>query len=94
VKHFKITGTMVEENDGCPTIYIRTKTETQEFIDIPEWMTPAQTEAVNRKYAQDPDGSPSLKHFYTRVKPAIGGYCSIRWCGIWLGIEKDGYTHS
>jgi hypothetical protein len=21
-------------------------------------------------------------------------YVMVRWCGMWLGIERDGYTHS
>lgn len=35
----------------------------------------------------------SYREFRRRVKP---GYdcVLIHWCGMWLGIESDGYTHS
>jgi hypothetical protein len=45
------------------------------------------------KYRQDPDGSPTFRHFMSRAKQ--GHDClMIHWCGMWLGIELDGYTHS
>jgi hypothetical protein len=30
------------------------------------------------------------------VIPELGGYGAalVPWCGMWLGIEKDGHTHS
>ena len=49
--------------------------------------------SLHRKYQQSPDGSESFLQFRRRVVP---GYdCAmIQWCGMWLGIELDGYTHS
>jgi hypothetical protein len=37
----------------------------------------------------------SYYRFRHTVRPYIGGDCIIvPWCGMWLGIEKDGHTHS
>jgi hypothetical protein len=36
----------------------------------------------------------SYYRFRHTVRP-VGGDCVIvPWCGMWLGIEKDGHTHS
>lgn len=33
--------------------------------------------------------------FRRTVKPYIGGDCvMVPWCGMWIGIEQDGLTHS
>jgi len=70
-------------------------------------LTRAQRVALKRVYDRGPlDGffrtinKPSLmthaisyRTFRSTVQP---GYdcVMVRWCGMWLGIEKDGYTHS
>jgi hypothetical protein len=38
----------------------------------------------------------SYRQFRMYVSPAFdgSGAVMVRWCGMWLGIEKDGYTHS
>jgi len=62
-------------------------------------MNRQQLESLHRLFCRDADGSPSFLHFRRRallgtaVKPA-DRYFMIRWCGMWLGIEPDGYTHS
>lgn len=56
--------------------------------------TRAQREAVARKFAQDPDGSPTYRAFRARARPGFDGVLMLQWCGMWLGIERDGYTHS
>jgi hypothetical protein len=66
-------------------------------IDIPEWMTPAQVEAIHKLYGRSADGSRSRQEFFTRVYEAgIGSdrYAGINWCKMFMGIEPDGYTHS
>jgi hypothetical protein len=64
-----------------------------ERIVIPEWMSPAQVDATKRLYARGEDGSKTREEFWTRVEN-YGDYAGIQWCGMFLGIEKDGYTHS
>lgn len=41
----------------------------------------------------------TYRQFRRTVVPAAGGYCGenyilVPWCGMWLGIETDGHTHS
>lgn len=60
----------------------------------PMVITRAQWEAIKRKYTQNPD-SATFQEFCDRVVVGFGGdYIMLPWCGMWLGIEKDGYTHS
>jgi len=61
-------------------------------------ITKEQQEAVRAKYRQNSDGSPDYLHFRRRWKASgVSGdmwlACSD-WCGMYIGIEKDGYTHS
>ena len=59
-------------------------------------ITKAQRRAVKRVYDRDPDGSRSYREFRRRVIPTFYGddVIMLHWCGMWLGIETDGYTHS
>jgi len=59
-------------------------------------ITPAQRDALNRKFVQDPDGSESFETFCARARPTIcmDSAIAIRWCSMWLAIETDGHTHS
>jgi hypothetical protein len=38
----------------------------------------------------------TYRQFREKVQPMFcgDGGVMIHWCGMWLGIEKDGYTHS
>ncbi len=38
----------------------------------------------------------TYREFRRTVIPELGGYGAalVPWCGMWLGIEKDGHTHS
>lgn len=38
----------------------------------------------------------SYREFRRKAYPVPGhdSYIAVRWCGMWIGIEKDGYTHS
>ena len=55
-------------------------------------LTRKQREALYRKWTQSNQGM-SYKEFR---KTVLMGYDCIMvlWCGMWLGIETDGYTHS
>jgi hypothetical protein len=90
-----VNARIIEGSDGVYTMYFKLEPiPSMADVDVPEWMTPMQTEAVNKLYDRDPDGSLSLKNFYSRVKYCFGNYCGIEWCGMFIGIESDGYTHS
>ncbi len=56
-------------------------------------ITKEQRKAIKRKYDQNPDGASSYRQFRHRVFPGMG-YIMFEWCGMFLGVEKDGHTHS
>ena len=55
-------------------------------------LTREQRTALKRKWERDSQGMSYLMFRRTVVQ----GYDCIMvpWCGMWLGIETDGYTHS
>lgn len=61
-------------------------------------LTRAQREALKRVWQRlepTPSRRPSYLAFRRTVQPYIGGDCVlVPFAGMWLGIEKDGYTHS
>ena len=58
-----------------------------------ENMTPEQKASAEKVFARNPDGSATLEDFLQRIED-YGDYVGLKWCGMFLGIEKDGYTHS
>jgi len=52
----------------------------------------AQRQALYRKWCQS-NQDMSYRQFRQTVQ---GGWdcVMVQWCGMWLGIESDGYTHS
>lgn len=61
--------------------------------------TRAQREALlnlyNRALNSDHPETRSYKEFRKTVIPGfMNEYIMIPWAGMWIGIEKDGYTHS
>ncbi len=60
-------------------------------------ITREQYQALRRKYERDPNGADDFESFKNQAVPGgIGSdkYILLHWCGMWLGIELDGYTHS
>ena len=52
----------------------------------------AQATALRKVWLRDNQGLGYLA-FRRTVQPGWG--CAmVQWCGMWLGIEPDGYTHS
>jgi hypothetical protein len=55
-------------------------------------LTKQQRGALKRKWERDSQGMSYLQFRRTVVQ---GFDCiMVPWCGMWLGIELDGYTHS
>jgi len=55
-------------------------------------LTKPQLVSLHRKWCQNPQGL-TYRQFRRTVEPSFD--CVIvPWCGMWLGIEADGYTHS
>jgi hypothetical protein len=59
-------------------------------------LTKEQQRALKNVYQRDPDiVPPTYLQFRRTVRPAFGGECvMVQWANMWLGIERDGYTHS
>jgi hypothetical protein len=64
-------------------------------------LTKPQQQSLLRKYhdGQHEDGSTrdiSYREFRKAVKPTfhMANSVVVEWCGMWLAIETDGYTHS
>ncbi len=57
-----------------------------------DW-TPEQTLAVADIYDRDPAVAEDLIAF-ARTVHNYGPYLGVEWKGMFLGIEKDGHTHS
>jgi hypothetical protein len=52
----------------------------------------SQRAALARVWRRDPQGL-TYRQFRATVQHGPG--CAmVQWCGMWLGIEPDGYTHS
>ena len=57
-------------------------------------MTPAQRDALLVVYARKDIGQ-TWQEFIESAQPdPLMGCLMVPWCGMWLGIEKDGHTHS
>ena len=57
------------------------------------YLTKAQQVALKSVYDRTCDKPGSYLEFRRTVQP--GWDCvMVEWCGMWLGIETDGYTHS
>lgn len=56
-------------------------------------LTKPQRAAVARKYQHNPDGAANYREFRRRVRPSLG-YIMLPWCGMYVGIEPDGYSHT
>jgi hypothetical protein len=56
-------------------------------------LTPAQRMALGRIYRRDWDRPDTYRLFRETVRLGFG-CIMVPWCGMWLGIEPDGHTHS
>ncbi len=56
-------------------------------------MTREQIDSIRRKAEQSKENPNELLY---KAQPTIGcdGAVALPWCGMWLCIERDGYTHS
>ncbi|MDP6526523.1 MAG: hypothetical protein QGH15_20105 [Kiritimatiellia bacterium] len=59
-------------------------------------MTDEQRAAVQDKYEVNDSGYASALDMANACQSTIGcdGAITVQWCGMWLCIETDGYTHS
>lgn len=61
--------------------------------DFPSWVTPTRRQDIHGRPSLVKVPSIQWRRFRARVQP---GYdcVMLHWQGMWLGIERDGYTHS
>ena len=57
-------------------------------------LTRQQREAIWKLYNRDPNGSKGYLQFRRRFHWHFGDYVGGAWCGMFVGIELDGYTHT
>ncbi len=58
-------------------------------------LTRAQRAALYKKWIQSDQGLSYRAFRRTVAVPSYyDGAVLVYWCGMWLGIEPDGYTHS
>jgi len=57
-------------------------------------ITRDQREAIKRLYDRSSDGAVSYLAFRRRFRLCLGDYIGAQWCGMFIGIETDGHTHS
>lgn len=57
-------------------------------------ITRKQSEAIKRLYDRSHKVSESYLTFRRGFHQYFGGYIGAQWCGMFIGIETDGYTHS
>jgi len=65
------------------------------------YITKAQRHALKRVYDRPHEYknqyAGNKQQSYRKFRSTIQPGCDcimVHWCGMWLGIEKDGYTHS
>lgn len=58
-------------------------------------LSKAQRKSLHRVWLRNPNNM-SYRQFRRTVEGEFfgGGAVIVPWCGMWLGIEPDGYTHS
>lgn len=63
------------------------------LVEKPEWMSDEQFGSVVAIYFRPATIQQPFPDFFRKVEN-YGDYCGLPWSGMFLGIEKDGYTHS
>ena len=59
-------------------------------------LTIEQVKGIYRKFEDDNDGAVDFYEFLDRVKAFPCDDCVVieKWCGMTIGIEIDGYSHT
>lgn len=58
--------------------------------------TRKQREALSKLYSRDTSDHASYLSFRRSLRFSVpaGDYVSVEWCGMYVGIELDGHTHT
>lgn len=63
------------------------------LVEKPEWMTEEQFGSVITLFLRTDQTKYTVPEFFRKVEN-YGDCCGIAWAGMFVGIEKDGYTHT
>lgn len=56
-------------------------------------LTKEQRKALHKLWLRTSGDRPPYREFRRTVTPGLG-WVGVRWCGMYVGIEPDGYTHT
>ena len=58
--------------------------------------TRAQREALSKLYSRDTSGHENYLSFRRSLMFSVpaGDYVAVMWCGMYVGIETDGHSHT
>ena len=78
-----------------PIAMARTTREQRRALKA-KWLRLVDDFAEAFKRGGRPTPPPTYRQFRASVQPTLGcdGAVAVRWCGLWLCIERDGYAHS
>lgn len=58
-------------------------------------LTKEQQRSLKVLWERSSDGAKGYIEFRRRIHMAFNDSCAmIHWCGMWVGIEEDGYRHT
>lgn len=59
-------------------------------------MTNEQHKALRARFDRDASGYETFDDMLAAVQPTFGcdEAVTVQWCGMWLCVEQDGYTHT
>lgn len=57
------------------------------------YLTRPQRISLKKIYDRYPETTETYRQFRKRVNGGFG-FVTVYWLGMWLGIERDGYTHT
>lgn len=57
-------------------------------------LTKPQQESLFALWKRSTAGRTFLQFRRTVIRETYGDAAMVHWCGMWIGIEPDGYTHS
>lgn len=72
--------------------YARILSIPEQGIEYPEWMNDKQIDSLDKLYQRDSQGV-TRDQFFQKVEN-FGDYVGVIWAGMFVGIEKDGYSHT
>lgn len=92
---WKSKHNIMELDDAYPVVHVGPNPD-EEIPTTHEQRTSLFRKWKQAKNGDFPDDTPNWQDFCKTVQPTFGmdGAITVQWCGMYLAIERDGYTHS